>query len=67
MCTCDHLNGAPCPRHREQRERIDAAFRVLVRDNYRQRQMDELERAALAVERGNALLDDLPPEGTWQS
>lgn len=31
------------------------------------RQMGELERAARVIERGNAALEGLPPEGEWQS
>lgn len=40
-------------------------FQQVVSDSYKQREVDELERAARAVERGNATLADLPPEGEW--
>lgn len=42
-------------------------FERIVAENYKQREMDDLELAALAVERGNANLEGLPPEGEWQA
>lgn len=40
-------------------------FEEIVAANYRQREMDELERAARVIERGNQRLAELPPEGEW--
>lgn len=40
-------------------------FQQVVSDSYKQREVDELERMARAVECGNATLADLPPEGEW--
>ena len=42
-------------------------FQQVISDSYKQREMDSLERAARAVERGDAKLADLPPEGEWLS
>lgn len=40
-------------------------FEEIVAANYRQREMDEMERAARAIERANERLANLPPEGEW--
>lgn len=42
-------------------------FEAIVFCNFSQREADNLELLARIVERGNAALADLPPEGEWQS
>lgn len=40
-------------------------FEEIVAANYRQCEMDGLELMARIIERGNAALEGLPPEGEW--
>lgn len=42
-------------------------FEEIVAAEYTQREADNLELMARVIERGNAALEGLPPEGEWQS
>lgn len=41
-------------------------FETIVAAEYTQREMDDLEMMARIIERGNAALEGLPPEGEWR-